>query len=172
MPLDVGDAMKLSLRPATLAEANAFVAAHHSHHRPVVGHKFSIACEEGDRLCGVVIVSRPVAQSLATPRTLELTRVCTDRTPNAASKLVAAATRAALAMGATRVISYVLESEEGVSYRAAGWTRVDDDDGNPIAHGGGKWNSDKRGGQTSMIESFGIPEKHPIGPKHRWEKCA
>lgn len=33
----------LELVPITLKEANAFVEQHHRHHKPVVGHKFSIA---------------------------------------------------------------------------------------------------------------------------------
>ncbi len=32
----------LTLTPVSLAEANAFVAQHHRHHRPVTGHKFSM----------------------------------------------------------------------------------------------------------------------------------
>lgn len=34
--------MTLEIVPITLAEANAFVEQHHRHHKPVVGHKFSI----------------------------------------------------------------------------------------------------------------------------------
>ena len=34
----------LTLRPVSLAEANAFVAEHHRHHKPVRGHKFSLGC--------------------------------------------------------------------------------------------------------------------------------
>lgn len=52
----------MTLRPATLREANAFVAEHHSHHEPVRGCKFAIACLDGSRLCGVVIVERPKAR--------------------------------------------------------------------------------------------------------------
>lgn len=33
----------LELVPITLKEANAFVVRYHRHHKPVVGHKFSIA---------------------------------------------------------------------------------------------------------------------------------
>lgn len=32
----------LELVPITLKEANAFVERYHRHHKPVVGHKFSI----------------------------------------------------------------------------------------------------------------------------------
>lgn len=34
---------RLSIVPIALDEANAFVAAHHRHHQPVIGHKFSLA---------------------------------------------------------------------------------------------------------------------------------
>ena len=43
----------LTLTPVSLAEANAFVAQHHRHHKPVVGHKFSIGCTADGRLVGV-----------------------------------------------------------------------------------------------------------------------
>ncbi len=33
----------LELVPITLKEANAFVQQYHRHHRPVTGHKFSVA---------------------------------------------------------------------------------------------------------------------------------
>ena len=45
MPAD-----RLILVPVTLAEANRFVEAHHRHHRPVVGHKFSIAARFGTKI--------------------------------------------------------------------------------------------------------------------------
>ena len=54
----------LELKPVTLAEANAFVAQHHRHHKPVTGHKFSIGCMENGRLVGVAIVGRPVSRYL------------------------------------------------------------------------------------------------------------
>mgnify|MGYP000093047593 CR=1 FL=1 len=46
----------LSLCPVSLAEANAFVAEHHRHHKPVRGHKFSLGCMANGRLAGVAIV--------------------------------------------------------------------------------------------------------------------
>lgn len=112
----------LRLRPVSLREANEYVKLHHRHHKPVVGHKFSIGCESDDRLVGVVIVGRPVSRYLDDGRTLEVTRLCTDGTRNACSFLYAAAARAAAAMGYDRIITYTLQSELGVSLRAAGWT--------------------------------------------------
>jgi hypothetical protein len=51
---------RVRVRAVELSEANAFVAQHHRHHKPVVGHRFSLGAFDGDRLCGVVIVGRPV----------------------------------------------------------------------------------------------------------------
>lgn len=161
----------LRVAPISLADANRYVAKHHSHHEPVRGHKFSIAAYEGDRLCGVVIVGRPVARKLDDGTTLEITRCCTDRTPHAASKLIAAATRAAFAMGAVRMVSYVLAEEEGVSYRAAGWTRQEQD-GEPVTFGGGDWSVPSRPRGEPMAALLGLEPKYPQGPKHRWEKHA
>ena len=47
--------------PITLKEANAFVEQYHRHHKPVVGHKFSIGCTDGEKIVGVAIVGRPVS---------------------------------------------------------------------------------------------------------------
>lgn len=38
--------MTLSIRPLTLREANAYVALHHRHNKPVVGHRFSIGVSD------------------------------------------------------------------------------------------------------------------------------
>ena len=54
----------IRLVPTTLREANAFVNAHHRHHKPTTGHKFSIGCKVEGRLVGVVIVGRPVSRYL------------------------------------------------------------------------------------------------------------
>ena len=56
----------LRLQPISLKEANTFVSQHHRHHKPVVGHKFSISCvDENGTLHGVAIVGRLVSvQSL------------------------------------------------------------------------------------------------------------
>ena len=111
----------LEVCPVSLKEANAFVEQHHRHHKPVVGHKFSIACTDGENIVGVAIVGRPVARYLDDGWTLEVNRLCTDGTKNACSFLYAAAARAARAMGYQRIITYTLDTEGGASLRAAGW---------------------------------------------------
>ncbi len=111
----------LTVVPVTLAEANAFVAAHHRHHGPVVGHKFAIGCMADGELVGVAIVGRPVSRYLDNGLTAEVTRLCTDGTRNACSILYAASARAARAMGFRKIITYTLDTESGTSLRAAGW---------------------------------------------------
>lgn len=116
--------MKLRAIPMDLEGANEFVLRHHRHHGEVVGHKFSIGAALGETLVGVVIVGRPVARRLDDGLTLEVTRLCSDGTPNACSFLYGAAARAAFALGFSRVGTYIRKDEPGASLRAAGWRLV------------------------------------------------
>ena len=111
----------LTLTPINLKTANAFVQQYNRHHKPTRGHKFSIGVSDNGALVGVAICGRPVARRLDDGYTLEVNRLCTDGTPNACSILYAAAYRAARAMGYNRVVTYILDTENGVSLRAAGW---------------------------------------------------
>ena len=94
----------LTLTPVTLATANAFVNAHHRHHKATAGHKFSIGCAKDGDLVGVAIVGRPVSRYLDNGWTLEVNRLCTTGEKNACSILYAASARAAKAMGYYRAI--------------------------------------------------------------------
>lgn len=64
----------LELVPVSLKEANAFVARYHRHHKPVVGHKFSVAAAASGEVVGVAIVGRPVSRYLDDGWTLEVNR--------------------------------------------------------------------------------------------------
>lgn len=114
----------IALRPASRDESNELVRRWHRHHRPVKGHKWSIAAEVDGEVVGAVIVGRPVAQALDDGRTYEIVRLVTDGHRDVASKLIAAAWRAARAMGVKRMVSYTRVDEEGTCYRAAGWQPV------------------------------------------------
>lgn len=114
----------LEIVPMTLREANAFVEQNHRHHGATVGHKFSIGLSDGEKIVGVAIVGRPVSRHLDDGWTLEVNRLCTDGTRNACSMLYAAAWRAARAMGYKRVVTYILDTENGAKPRAAGWKCV------------------------------------------------
>lgn len=126
--------------PAELSEANAFVALHHRHHQPVVGHRFSLALvDEGGRVVGVLIAGRPVSRGSGSPRqVLEVTRLATDGTRNACSTLYAAAARAARAMGYERIQTYTLPEEGGASLRASGWENEGLAGGRQWRHADGK----------------------------------
>ena len=117
---------KLQIVPITLAEANAFVKRFHRHHKPDTGHKFSIGigiASEGE-LVGVVICGRPKNRHLDDGQTLEVTRSCTDGTPNANSALYGAAWRVTRELGYDRLITYTQEGESRASLRGAGWRVV------------------------------------------------
>lgn len=118
--------MSLYLVPVSFADAVAFVSAHHRHHAPPVGHKFSTGVANDGTLVGVAIIGRPVSRVLqadAIP-TLEVVRTATDGTHNANSMLYAAAWQGTKAMGYSRLITYTQECETGASLRAAGWRVV------------------------------------------------
>lgn len=107
-----------------LADANDFVAQHHRHHKPVVGHLFSLGAMLGEQLVGVAIVGRPVARMRDDGLTAEVTRLCTDGTRNACSFLYGASARAAFALGFRRIGTYILASEDGITLKAAGWRLI------------------------------------------------
>jgi hypothetical protein len=114
--------VKLSLFPATLKQANEMVERLHRHHKPVVGHRFSIGCEDENGVAhGMAIVGRPVARAIDQNRVAEVTRLVTDGTPHVCSKLYAACARAAEAIGYNWIQTAILESEMGTSLKAAGW---------------------------------------------------
>jgi hypothetical protein len=144
--------LELEIVPVTFAQANDFVKRHHRHHKPAVGCKFCVGVADVGRLCGVAIVGRPVSRMLDDGLTLEVTRCCTDGTPNAGSMLYGAARRAARELGYKRIVTYSLPEEGGASLRAAGWTWAGE-------AGGGSWSRPSRP----------RADKHPLALKWRWE---
>lgn len=125
--------MKLKIIPLELRDANAYVAEHHRHHKPVVGHRFSIGCvDEDGNLHGAAIIGRPVARLVDYREVLEVTRCVTNGTKNACSCLYGAAARVGKELGYKSIQTYILESETGTSLKASGWVGVG-------ACGGGQW---------------------------------
>lgn len=103
----------MTIVPITLREAQAFVAAHHRHHRPPRGCICCVAVADGDTVRGVAVVGRPVARMLQDGWTAEVVRVATDGAKNACSMLYGAAWRAARALGYRRLVTYTLPEEGG-----------------------------------------------------------
>jgi hypothetical protein len=145
--------VKLRAVPLGLDEANAFVAEHHRHHRPVVGHKFSIGAAIGDKIVGAVIVGRPVARRRDAGMTLEVTRLVTDGTKNACSFLYGAAARACFALGYSRIGTFILKSEPGTTLYAAGWRMIGE-----------------TRGQTWSVPSRPRVDTHPLEPRLLFER--
>lgn len=106
---------RLTLERLELAEANAFVRLHHRHHKPAVGHLFSLGAALDGHIVGVAIIGRPVARSRDDGVTTEVTRLATDGTANACSFLYGASARASFALGFKRIGTYILASEPGTS---------------------------------------------------------
>src|SRR5262249_17530278 len=115
---------KFSLERLELAEANAFVTEHHRHHKPVIGHLFSLGAAANEKIVGIAIVGRPVSRIRDDGVTAEVTRLCTDGTKDACSFLYGACARAAFALGFKRIGTYILATEPGKSLMAAGWRLI------------------------------------------------
>lgn len=150
--------------PLTLKEARRYVAEHHRHNEPPIGHRFSIGLERDGALVGVVIAGHPQARKADDGRTLELLRLTTEGDRNACSRLYAAACRAAEAMGYRKVITYTLAEEPGSSLRASGFI----EDGMTEGHEGWKHTSGPRSGDRPTLFD---PPKMPTGPKIRWARA-
>lgn len=130
--------MALSLQPISIKDASRFVGEHHRHHNPPQGAKFAIAVNNGHDIVGVALVGRPVARALDDGWTAEVTRLCViEGIRNGCSMLYAASWRAARAMGYKKLITYILQSETGISLIAAGYREIG-------VAGGGSWNRKSR----------------------------
>lgn len=154
--------MSLQIRPCDYCTAKEFVNENHRHHKAPPGHKFSISCYDGERLCGVAMVGRPVGRRFDDGMTLEVNRCCTDGTKNACSMLYSAAWRAAKALGYRRIITYTLKSESGASLRSAGWTY--DGEAGGLHWTGGRY-------EQMQMELNGVQQiRPPEEMKIRWKK--
>lgn len=145
----------MELYPLNFKEAKEYIGKHHRHHLPPHGWKFGVAAKVNGEIVGVVTVGRPIARHFDNGLTAEVTRLCTDGTKNACSMLYGAARRAAFAMGYRRIITYVLESESGLSLKASGWKFVG-------LAGGSPWNH--KGRERA--------DAHPQCKKKLWESLA
>lgn len=142
-------------RPLTLKQANAFIAENHRHHKPVTGHRFTIAAEKNGVVCGFAVVGRPVARMVDPYTVAEVTRLCTDGTRNACSFLYSACARAAAAaMGFEKIQTYILDSEDGTTLKAAGW----------------KYEYTTSGGQWKHTDGKPRRTDQPTQPKQLWSR--
>lgn len=125
----------------------------HSHHNPPLSGKFAVGAWVGDRCVCVAIVGRPIARALDTGVVLEVVRLASDgSTRGAASAVLRACVREALARGVRRLVSYTLLGEVGACYRAARWRPVK-------VTRGGQWDTPARRRREAIQP----------GRKVRWE---
>lgn len=155
--------IKLMAVPMELKDANAYVAKYHRHHAPVSRDKWRLGCMADGELVGVIQVGKPVSRELNDGFTLEVVRCCTNGMENVCSFLYSRTARIAKEMGYRKIITYILQSEQGTSLKASGWTLEADN------VGGGKWIRYDRENyeQMSLFETKG---KYPTEKKQRWVK--
>lgn len=145
---------KMTIKAISLRDANAFVERHHRHHKKTQGHKFSIASVVNDEIVGIAIVGRPVARMLDDGSTIEVLRLCTNGYKNACSFLYSACARAGKALGYKKIITYILEGENGASLKASNWVLAEKE------CGGGSWSRELRPRSDFLF---------PQCAKQRWE---
>ena len=142
----------MEIRPITFRQACEFINKHHRHHGSTTGCKFCIGCFASGEMVGCAVCGRPVSRYLDDGLTCEINRLCTDGTKNACSMLYGACCRVARAMGYKKILTYILESENGASLRASNFVCEG-------LAGGLKWTGARDKGQ-----------KIPHEMKTRWAK--
>jgi hypothetical protein len=148
--------MSLIIKPIELKDANELVSQLHRHHKPAVGHRFSIGAYDTNqnKFVGAAIVGRPVARMIDKSKVLEVTRLVTDGTKNACSLLYSASARVAKELGYEKIQTYILDTEPGTSLIASGWIQEYTERKDGVG-----WNN--RDGRRS---------DQPIVKKQRWAK--
>ena len=107
--------------PASLQEANDYLAGHIRQYRPMQGCKFSVGCAMDGKLVGAAIVGRYRDDNQA----LQIDRIYTTGGRTAYGMLYGAAARAAQALGYWRIIAFLRLDRPDSALRAAGWARAD-----------------------------------------------
>ncbi len=147
----------LIVSPVTIREASDFVDRWHRHHKAPQGALFAVACsrideEDNASIAGVALIGRPVARyEAANSWCAEVTRIATDGSKYVCSFLYGACWRAARALGYTKLITYTLKEESGISLRAAGWSVIGESKG-------GSWSRQSRP----------RVDEHPLQEKIKW----
>lgn len=111
----------LVVRPCTVTRAQKWVAQVHRRLKKIQGAMWAVQAIEDGEMIGVAMVGHP-ARLLAERGVLAVLRVAVlEGHRNGCSLLYGSCARAARAMGATELITYIHLDEPGTSLRAAGW---------------------------------------------------
>ncbi len=108
--------------PASLQEANDYLAEYIRQYRPMHGCKFSVGCAMDGKLVGAAIVGRCRDDG----QTLQIDRIYATGGRTAYGMLYGAAARAAQALGYWRIIAFLRSGRPDSALRAAGWARMED----------------------------------------------
>ena len=136
----------MRIAPITFKSASDYINQYHRHHKATIGCKFCISVvDDSGQLHGVAVCGRPVSRHLDDGTTLEINRVCTDGARNACSMLYSACCRIAKEMGYKKVITYILESENGASLKASNFICEGE-------AGGTHWTGSRNRGQSIPAE--------------------
>lgn len=140
-------------RQVTLKEIKPFIDRFHRHHLSPQGCNFAFAVKLGDDIIGAITAGRPVCRHFNGTNTLEITRVCVrPGYKNLCSYLYSNMKKVAKDLGYSRLITYTLETEPGISLMAAGFSRA-------YRSPGGSWNCTSRPRRTAANEV----------PKNMWQ---
>ena len=152
--------MALRVEPYIVKDAIKLVRKLHRRHPSLVGCMWALALYDDDELVGAAAVGRPKARLMQDgARVLEVTRVAVaEGVHNGCSMLYGAVGRAARAMGARDLFTYIHIDELGTSLRAAGWRLELDDKREPMTFGGGSWSRRARRRDSPEDDS----------PRQRW----
>lgn len=153
--------------PMELKEAQAYIDQYHRHHKSAHRDKFRIGAKNGDMIVGVIQVGRPVSRHLDNGKTLEVLRLCTNGDRNVCSFLYSRSARVAKEMGYEKIITYILETEDGTSLKASGWVCE------AVDVGGSDWNVPSRPREVMVQQTsfFEEKSKYPVNvKKQRWVK--
>lgn len=152
--------------PLSRKQVNDYIDQNHRHHAHTQGDKFRVGAEVDGVLAGVAQCGRPVNRNLDDGKTLEVIRLCTDGSKNVCSFLYSRCARIAQELGYERIVTYILESEMGVSLKASGWHC---DERNL---GGGTWScaSRPRELESAQLSMFPTKQKYSTEKKQRWSK--
>ena len=156
----------LYIRPIRLTDACKYINLYHRHNIAPQGCKWCLGVYKDDKMVGVAVCGRPIARHLDDGLTIEVVRVCTDGTRNACSKLYGACVRIAKDMGYKKVITYILDTEDGSSCRSANFKLVAEN------VGGGSWNCPSRPRRDTPVTQtnlFGEIKEFSQRTKKRYE---
>ena len=153
--------------PMELRDVQNYINENHRHHKASHRDKFRIGCVSDGKIVGVIQVGRPVSRYLDDGKTLEVLRLCSDGTKDVCSFLYSKSARIAKEMGYSKIITYILSTESGISLKASGWHLEENN------VGGSDWNVPSRPREviSCQMSLFDEKPKYPINvKKQRWAK--